>query len=88
MRIVADTLREPMFALLLAAAAVYLALGDPREAVVLGLFATASVSIAVVQELRSERTLRALRDLTSPRALVIRDGAEEASPAPRSCAAT
>ena len=73
-RIVGDTLREPMFALLLAAAAIYFALGDLKEAALLGLFATASVSIAIVQEIRSERVLRTLRDLTSPRALVIRDG--------------
>jgi Ca2+-transporting ATPase len=37
------------------------------------LFASLSVSIAVVQEARSERVLDALRDLTSPRALVVRD---------------
>jgi Ca2+-transporting ATPase len=36
-------------------------------------FASLSVVIAVVQESRSERVLEALRDLASPRALVIRD---------------
>src|SRR5262249_28213439 len=35
-----------------------------------------SVGIAVVQEARTERVLDSLRDLTSPRALVIRDGIE------------
>ncbi len=63
-----------MFALLLAAAAIYLALGDLREAMVLAAFASTSVVIAVVQEARTERVLDTLRDLTSPRALVIRDG--------------
>ena len=33
-----------------------------------------SIAITVVQETRTERVLEALRDLTSPRALVIRDG--------------
>ena len=33
-----------------------------------------SVAITVIQETRTERVLEALRDLTSPRALVIRDG--------------
>ena len=33
-----------------------------------------SIVITVVQESRTERVLEALRDLTSPRALVIRDG--------------
>ncbi|MBI5505297.1 MAG: cation-translocating P-type ATPase [Deltaproteobacteria bacterium] len=73
-RIVIEVLREPMFSLLLGAGAIYLALGDLEEALVLLVFATISVSIAVVQEARSERVLEALRDLTSPRALVIRDG--------------
>jgi Ca2+-transporting ATPase len=79
-RIVIETLREPMFALLLAAAIIYLILGDFREAVILFLFATTSVSIAVAQEARTERVLESLRDLTSPRALVIRDGVETRIP--------
>ena len=74
LRIVADVLREPMFALLLAAGAIYLVLGDLGEAIVLLAFATLSVLITVVQETRSERVLAALRDQASPRALVIRDG--------------
>ena len=67
-------LSEPMFALLLGAAVIYLTLGEATEAIALSLFATFSVSIALVQEIRSERVLAALRDLSSPRALVIRDG--------------
>ena len=66
-----------MFALLLAAAAIYLVLGDFTEAIVLAVFASTSVLIAVVQEARTERVLESLRDLTSLRALVIRDGAEK-----------
>jgi Ca2+-transporting ATPase len=77
LRIVAEILREPMFALLLGAAVIYLVLGDLIEAVVLGIFACTSVLIAVVQESRTERVLESLRDLTSPRALVIRDGVEK-----------
>lgn len=76
-RIVLEILREPMFALLLGAAAIYLVLGDLKEAVVLGIFACTSVLIAVVQESRTERVLESLRDLTSPRALVIRGGIEK-----------
>jgi Ca2+-transporting ATPase len=75
-RIVLEILREPMFALLLAAAVIYLVLGDHTEAAVLAVFASTSVLIAVVQETRTERVLESLRDLTSPRALVLRDGAE------------
>jgi len=74
LRIVAELVREPMFGLLLAASVIYVALGDPAEGLILALFATASMSIAVVQESRTEGVLEALRDLTSPRALVVRDG--------------
>lgn len=73
-RILRDVLTEPMFALLLGSGVIYLALGDALEAALLLIFASLSVGIAVIQEARSERTLEALRDLTSPRALVIRDG--------------
>ncbi len=71
-RIVADVLREPMFALLIAGGGIYLALGSLQEALVLLVFATFSVSIAVVQGVRSERVLEALRSLASPRALAQR----------------
>jgi Ca2+-transporting ATPase len=74
LRIVRDVLREPMLLLLLAGGAIYLLLGDLHEAVVLVAFASLSVVITVVQETRTERVLEALRDLTSPRALVIRGG--------------
>jgi P-type Ca2+ transporter type 2C len=74
LRIVLEVLREPMLALLLGGGAIYLALGDSKEAIILLVFATMSVLITVVQETRTERVLEALRDLTSPRALVIRDG--------------
>src|SRR5512135_540820 len=74
LRIVLEVLREPMLALLLGGGAIYLVLGDLKEALILLVFATLSVPITVVQETRTERVLEALRDLTSPRALVIRDG--------------
>jgi Ca2+-transporting ATPase len=72
-QILRDVLTESMFALLLGSGVIYLVLGDTLEAVFLLVFASLSVGIAVIQEARSERTLEALRDLTSPRALVIRD---------------
>jgi P-type Ca2+ transporter type 2C len=73
-RIAAEVVREPMFALLIAAALVYGVLGERGEAVLLLAFATISVSIAIIQQGRSEKALEALRELSSPRALVIRDG--------------
>ena len=74
LRIILEVMREPMLALLLGGGVIYLALGDLKEALILLAFATMSVFITVVQETRTERVLEALRDLTSPRALVIRDG--------------
>ena len=74
LRIILDVLREPMLALLIAGGVVYLLLGNREEALILLAFACLSVGITVVQEARTERVLEALRDLTSPRALVIRGG--------------
>ncbi len=74
LRIVLEVLREPMLALLLCGGLVYLLLGDLREALLLLAFGAISVVITIVQETRTERVLEALRELTSPRALVVRDG--------------
>ena len=73
-RIAFEVVRQPMFALLIAGGAVYLILGDLMEAILLLIFASLSVVITIIQESRSERVLEALRNLASPRALVIRDG--------------
>ena len=75
LRIAVEVLREPMLALLLAGGIAYLLLGDRVEALILLAFATFSVVVTVVQETRTEHVLEALRDLSAPRALVIRDGA-------------
>ncbi|MCB2042936.1 MAG: HAD-IC family P-type ATPase, partial [Rhodoferax sp.] len=69
-----EVVREPMFLLLLGAGAVYLAMGDPREALVLLGFVVIIMGITIAQERRTDNTLAALRDLSSPRALVIRAG--------------
>lgn len=73
-RIALEVLREPMLALLLAAGLTYLLLGDTGEALILLLFACFSILLTVVQEARTENVLEALRDLSAPRALVMRDG--------------
>lgn len=73
-------LRQPMFAMLLAAGAIYLLLGEPLDSALLLAFAFLSVSITIVQETRSDRVLDTLRDLASPQALVVRDGVERRIP--------
>jgi Ca2+-transporting ATPase len=66
------TLKEPMLVLLLSTGVVYLVVGDLREAVAILASIFLVIGISVVQKQRTERTLEALRDLTSPRALVVR----------------
>lgn len=73
-KIVGEVLREPMLALLLAGGLAYLLLGNLVEALILLGFATFSVAVTVVQETRTEHVLDALRDLSAPRALVVRNG--------------
>lgn len=73
-RIAFGVVSQPMFALLLGGALVYVLLGEKLDAGILAAFATLSVSIGIVQESRSEKVLQSLRSLASPRALVVRDG--------------
>ena len=72
--IAAEVLREPMFLLLLATGVVYLILGSLEEAIALLGAIFVVIGITLYQQRKTERTLQALRDLSSPRALVIRDG--------------
>jgi len=69
--------REPMFLLLIVAAVIYLILGDVREALILAFWIVVIMGITIFQERKTERALEALRDLSSPRALVIRDGEQK-----------
>lgn len=71
-----DVAREPMFLLLVAGGLLYLVLGDLQEALMLLGFVLVVMGITFYQERKTERALEALRDLSSPRALVIRDGEE------------
>ncbi len=65
---------QPMFLLLVACAVLYLFLGDLQEALVLSASVVIVMAIELVQERKTERALEALKNLSSPRALVIRDG--------------
>lgn len=72
--IAAQTLREPMFLLLLVAGALYLLFGDLQEGLTLMGFVLITLGLTLFQEGKTERAIEALRGLTSPRALVVRDG--------------
>jgi P-type Ca2+ transporter type 2C len=70
-----EIVREPMFLLLIACGVLYLILGDFKEALMLLGFVFVIIGITLYQENKTERALDALRDLSSPRALVVRNGA-------------
>ncbi len=74
--IAAGVIAEPMFLMLLVAGGIYMAMGDRAEAAFLLLFVFVVIGIALAQERRTQRTLESLRELSAPRALVIRDGVE------------
>ena len=74
--IVRGVLIEPMFLMLLMAGGIYLALGDRAEALFLLGFVCVVIGITLAQERKTQRALESLRDLSAPRALVIRDGQE------------
>ncbi len=72
--ILLEVLREPMFLLLLGAGAIYFAMGDTHEALILLAFVFIIMGMTAFQERRTDNALAALRDMSSPRALVIRSG--------------
>ncbi len=74
--IVVDVLKEPMLLLLIAAASVYFVLGNAGEALAVAASMLVVIAISIAQERRTEHALARLRELSSPRALVIRDGRE------------
>jgi Ca2+-transporting ATPase len=69
--------REPMFLLLVACGTIYFFLGDVEEGIMLLGFVAVIMAITFYQERKTERALEALRNMSSPRALVIRDGREK-----------
>ncbi|MFA6097984.1 MAG: cation-translocating P-type ATPase [Patescibacteria group bacterium] len=73
-RIFIEVVREPMLMLLIAIGVIYLFLGELRDALVLLLFVMVVLGITFFQKRKTERALEALRNLSSPRALVVRDG--------------
>jgi len=68
--------KEPMFILLVACGTLYLILGDLQEGIMLLGFVFVIMGIEFYQEKKTEKALNALKDMASPRALVIRDGVE------------
>ena len=77
MHIILGVIKEPMFILLVVCGTLYLVLGDVQEGLMLLGFVFVIMGIEFYQEKKTEKALDALKDLASPRALVIRDGIEK-----------
>ncbi len=75
-RILIELISEPMFILLIACGSLYILLGDVGEGIMLMSSVVIIIAITLFQQRRTARALEALRDLSSPRALVRRDGQE------------
>jgi len=75
--IILSVARQPMFLLLVGGGAIYLVLGDLAEAAMLLGFVFVVMGITIYQERKTEKALEALRDLSAPRALVIRGGKQK-----------
>jgi len=76
-----EVLQEPMLLLLVAGGLLYLAMGGLGDALLLLFFVFVVMGITIVQERRTERTLDALRKLSSPEATVFRGGVRKRIPA-------
>lgn len=68
---------EPMFLLLIVAAIIYFILGEPRDGAIMLVFVIGMISIDAIQEWKTDKTLNALKNLSSPNVTVIRDGKEK-----------
>lgn len=76
-RKILKVISEPMFLLLIIAAAIYFILGEPRDGAVMLIFVIGIIGIETIQEWKTDRTLNALKDLSAPQIKVIRDGEDQ-----------
>ena len=76
LNIALEVIKEPMFILLLGCGTLYILLQDYSEGVILLCWVFVIIFITFYQHRKTERSLEALRQLSSPRALVLRDGKE------------
>ncbi len=69
-----------MVAVLLGAIGVSLAVGDIKDAIVIGAIVIINAIVGFVQEYKAERALESLKRMASPQATVLRDGDVESIP--------
>lgn len=77
LRKIFHVITEPMFLLLIIAAGIYFILGEPRDGVIMLVFVVGIISIEAIQEWKTDKTLKALKDLSTPHITVLRDGIEQ-----------
>ena len=65
---------EPMFILLIVAAVIYFILGEPKDGAIMLIFVVGIISIQVIQEWKTDKTLNVLKELSAPHITVLRDG--------------
>lgn len=64
---------EPMFLLLICTALIYFILGEPRDGIIMLVFVVFMSGINIAQEWKTDKTLQALKELSSPKVRVIRN---------------
>jgi Ca2+-transporting ATPase len=73
-QIALEVFKEPMFILLLVCSSIYLLLGDYTEGIMLSASILIIIFITFYQYQKTERAIESLRQLSSPKAMVIRNG--------------
>ena len=74
-------LRDPLILVLLAACALTLVTGDVTDAIVIAVVVAANSAVGLIQEIRADRAITALAQLSAPSVRVRRDGVETSSAA-------
>lgn len=69
-----EQLQDPLIYVLIAAAVVSAFLGEISDAVIIGVVVVLNATVGVLQEGKARKALDALKKLTSPRAMVLREG--------------
>lgn len=64
---------EPMFLMLLISATIYFLLGSPRDGIIMLIFVVGIISIDIIQEWKTDKTIKALKKLSSPQITVLRN---------------
>jgi len=75
-KIAIEVVKEPMFLLLISCGLLYILIGDLKEGVILLSTIFIIIGITFFQYRKTERALDALKKLSSPRVMVLRDGIE------------